>query len=79
MRQDTLKRTLALIHQLSTGHRRVEDLANRHKVTPRTIYRDLDLLLEAGFTVASTTPEDGPVKWYIHAHGSRCPVCHRKA
>lgn len=75
MRKNTLLRTLTLIHQLSTGTHRINNLARHHKVTRRTIYRDLDVLAEAGFAVASDEAEG---VWRIESRTGRCPVCGRK-
>ncbi len=56
-RNASLVRALAILRTLERGTATAYDLAAEHRVTPRTIFRDLDALQQAGVPLVS---EGGP-------------------
>ena len=53
LRGSGITRNLALLRMLTTGHYSLLELANEFHVAKRTVYRDLQALMTAGFPITS--------------------------
>ena len=64
-----LVRVLTLLRLLQTKRRfTLNDLAERHRVTTRTVRRDLDVLQAVGYPVTNDKPAPGctiPAEWWL--------------